>query len=147
MLAWTNTITSTLSVIRSWLKASPANRTKVCGAALEGPQKIWAAVGRKGPRSITPTICRRLRGRAGTAWRAVRREPDAKDVLLVEARCVRAAESTAISRAIEGRLSKTPSIWTAVDVVRRYERSGVRVPARSSRSRHVDDRRGDRPSR
>ena len=55
--------------------------------------------------------------------------PRRQDVLLIEGSILVTPENGELKR-IQGRLSKTPSIWTRrVDITRRYERmAGVRVP-------------------
>jgi hypothetical protein len=113
-------------------------RTKVLRAALEGEQKIWA--------DREPQKASLNRDNysfdAGSAsldgLTEVGVKPKRKDVLLVEGAIFVQPSDGDLSR-IEGRLSKTPSIWTRrVDVIRRYERkAGVRVPVAIESVAHV----------
>jgi hypothetical protein len=113
-------------------------RNKVLRAALEGEQKIWAD---REPQKASFTHDNYMFD-AGTAapdgLASVGVRPKRKDVLLVEGAIFVQPGDGELSR-IEGRLSKTPSIWTRrVDVVRRYERKGgVRVPISIESVAHV----------
>ena len=104
-------------------------RTKVLRAALDGEQKIWA---NREPQKASFTHDNYMfddGAAAADGLAAVTVKPKRKDVLLVEGAIFVQPSDGELSR-IEGKLSKTPSIWTRrVDVVRRYERQGgVRVP-------------------
>jgi len=104
-------------------------RSRVLRAALEGEQKIWA---NHEPQKASFTHENYLfddGAAAADGLAAVTLTPKRKDVLLVEGALFVQPRDAELTR-IEGRLSKTPSIWTRrVDVVRTYERkAGVRVP-------------------
>jgi len=113
-------------------------RSKVLRAALEGEQKIWAD---REPQKASfnhdnymfddSTI-------SPDGLASVGVKPKRKDVLLVEGAIFVQPSDGELSR-IEGKLSKTPSIWTRrVDVVRRYQRmAGVRVPVEIESVAHV----------
>jgi hypothetical protein len=107
-------------------------RKKVLRAALEGEQKMWQA---REPQRASITTENYLfddaePDREGLA--AVGIKPKRKDVLLVEGAIfvVPTGDDGGELKRIEGKLSKTPSIWTRrVDIVRQYEKlAGVRVP-------------------
>jgi hypothetical protein len=113
-------------------------RSKVLRAALEGEQKIWA---NHEPQKASLTSDNYVfddGAMAGDGLAAVAVRPRRKDVLLVEGSIFVQPSDGDLAR-IEGRLSKTPSIWTRrVDVVRRYERlAGVRVPMSIESVAHV----------
>jgi hypothetical protein len=113
-------------------------RNKVLRAALEGEQKIWAD---REPQKASFTHDNYLFDAGAAApdgLASVGVRPKRKDVLLVEGAIFVQPGDGELSR-IEGRLSKTPSIWTRrVDVVRRYERKGgVRVPISIESVAHV----------
>jgi len=106
-------------------------RKKVLLAALEGEQKMWQA---REPQkaSITSENYHFEDGPAAEGLATIGIRPKRKDVLLVEGSIFvipTGADGGELKR-VEGKLSKTPSIWTRrVDIVRRYERlAGVRVP-------------------
>jgi len=107
-------------------------RKRVLRAALEGEQKMWAArePQRASLNAENYTFDPRATGATsadGLAALAI--TPRRKDVLLIEGAIFVEPDDGELRR-IEGRLSKTPSIWTRrVDITRRYERiAGVRVP-------------------
>src|SRR5258708_14627263 len=104
-------------------------RTKVLRAALEGGQRIWA---NREPQKASFTHENYMFDAGAAApdgLEAVGVKPRRKDVLLVEGAIFVQPGDGELAR-IEGKLSKTPSIWTRrVDVVRRYElKACVRVP-------------------
>ena len=113
-------------------------RSKVLRAALEGEQRIWA---NREPQKASFNQDNYLfdDGAAGPDGLAeVGVKPRRKDVLLVEGAIFVQPGDGELAR-IEGKLSKSPSIWTRrVDVVRRYERKGgVRVPISIESVAHV----------
>jgi hypothetical protein len=113
-------------------------RNKVLRAALEGEQKIWAD---REPQKASFTHDNYMFDAGAAApdgLASVGVRPKRKDVLLVEGAIFVQPGDGELAR-IEGRLSKTPSIWTRrVDVVRRYERKGgVRVPISIESVAHV----------
>jgi hypothetical protein len=113
-------------------------RSKVLRAALEGEQKIWA---NREPQKASFTHENYTFDDGATApdgLASVGVKPRRKDVLLVEGAIFVQPSDGELAR-IEGKLSKTPSIWMRrVDVVRRYERKGgVRVPISIESVAHV----------
>jgi len=113
-------------------------RSKVLRAALAGEQKIWA---NREPQNASFTHENYMFNAGAAApdgLASVGVKPRRKDVLLVEGAIFVQPSDGDLSR-IEGKLSKTPSIWTRrVDVVRRYERkAGVRVPISIESVAHV----------
>lgn len=113
-------------------------RSKVLRAALEGEQRMWA---NRQPQKASFTHDNYTFDSAGPAadgLATVTVTPKRKDMLLVEGAIFVQPDDGDLAR-IEGRLSKTPSIWTRrVDVVRRYQRiAGVRVPVSIDSVAHV----------
>ena len=113
-------------------------RSKVLRAALEGEQRIWA--NREPQKALfnQDNYVFEDGAAAPDGLAAVGVKPKRKDVLLVEGAIFVQPSDGELAR-IEGKLSKSPSIWTRrVDVVRRYERKGgVRVPISIESVAHV----------
>jgi hypothetical protein len=113
-------------------------RSKVLRAALEGEHKMWLA--REPQRASFSHDNYMFQDGAVTpeGLAAIVVKPRRKDILLVEGSIFLEPGDGDLTR-IEGKLSKTPSIWTRrVDIVRRYERlAGVRVPVSIESVAHV----------
>lgn len=113
-------------------------RTKVFRAALDGEQKMWT---NREPQKASFTHDN-YEFQAGAVsddgLHAVSVKPRRKDVLLVEGSIFVQPEDGDLAR-IEGKLSKTPSVWTRrVDIVRRYQRiAGERMPISIESVAHV----------
>jgi hypothetical protein len=109
---------------------SPYICRKVLRAALDGEQKMWTArEPQKASLSEENYTFEDHGVAAGEGQTVMKITPRRKDVLLVEGSIYVHPDDGELRR-IEGKLSKSPSMWTRrVDIVRRYERiDGARVP-------------------
>ena len=111
---------------------------KVLLAALDGEQKLWAS---REPQRASVTLDNYSFHNGGSTpdgleWLGV--TPRRKDVLLVDGSIFLQPADGELAR-IEGRLSKSPSIWTRrVEIMRQYQRiGGVRVPVTVESVAHV----------
>lgn len=107
-------------------------RKHVLRAALEGERRLWAA---REPQRASVTAdnytfeLHATGSPSGDGLTAFGITPRRKDVLLIDG-VIFVVPGDGDLKRIEGRLSKTPSLWTRrVEITRRYERiAGVRVP-------------------
>lgn len=113
-------------------------RNRVLRPALDGERRMWEA---REPQRASVTRDNYIfsdspKVQDGLAPLGI--TPRRKDVLLVEG-SIFVEPSDGELRRIEGKLSKSPSIWTRrVDIVRHYERiGGVRVPVSIRSVAHV----------
>ena len=113
-------------------------RGRVLRAALESERRMWEA---REPQRASVTQENYIFRDAATIQEGLAPlgiTPRRKDVLLVEG-SIFVEPTDGELRRIEGRLSKSPSIWTRrVDIVRQYDRiGGVRVPVSIQSVAHV----------
>lgn len=124
---------------RARRRGSSYIRNKVLRKALDGERQLVAR-GDPSRAALSPANYdfepRPIDGRIGEAVIALK--PKRKDVLLIDGRAVVTDPEGDLLR-IDGRLTKTPSVWTRhVDVSRRYEwRSGVRVAVEATATAEV----------
>lgn len=108
---------------------SPYIRAHVFMATLDAEQRLWISGGMRERAALTSenyVFDDRGQQTDGLTWLTVK--PRRKDILLVDGSVFLRPDGDLVR--VEGRLSKSPSVWTRhVDVVRSYRRiAGIRMP-------------------